>query len=122
VPTDREAYLHFRPGFAKAMDGRLYNIEYLDGIVESGAALIWWTWDSAIIAEIKEYPTGAKVVHGLVATGHLEEIVNDLIPAAEQFGREIGCIGAIIESREGWAKVLKNKGYGAHQVALWKGL
>lgn len=122
MATDREAYAHFSAGFRAAMDARLYTPAYLDELYDSGKAIIWWTWDSAILAEVKEYPTGAKVIHGLVATGELEEIVNDLIPAAEAWGKENGCVGAIIESREGWAKVLKSKGYEPHQVALWKDL
>lgn len=115
-------YFRFRDQFAEAMDGRLYTIDYLDDLVFSGRAQVWFGDDSAMVTEIRTYPTGARVIHGLVAAGSLSEIVKDLIPRAEGWGRMIGCIGAIIESREGWGRVLRKDGWEPFQQSLWKEL
>jgi hypothetical protein len=45
-----------------------------------------------------------------------------LIPLAEEWGRENGCVGALIESRVGWGEALKSEGYRPHQLAVWKDL
>lgn len=114
-------YLRFRPAFAEAMDPRLYDIDYLDGLILSGRARFWRTDTAAIVAEIKLFPTGAKVVHGLIAAGDIEGI-KSLIPLAEDWGRQVGCIGGMIDSRPGWARAMKSAGYAPHQLALWKDL
>ena len=114
-------YLRFRDQFAEAMDGRLYNIEYLDALLLSGRAKCWASQAAAIVAEIKKYPTGALVVSGVVAAGDLEEITR-LIPLAEEWGREYGCQFGMIESTEGWQRVMKKRGYETFQVSLIKTL
>lgn len=113
-------YARFRPLFAEALDARLYTVEHLDALLLSGRAQVWFGENAAIVTEIRTYPTGARVIHGLVAAGDLDEIVGALIPRAEAWGRSIGCVLAIIESRPGWARALKRKGYAPHQVALRK--
>lgn len=118
---DWAGYLRFRETFASAMNQRLYNIDYLDRLILSGRARFWRTDTAAIVAEIKIFPTGAKAVHGLIAAGDLEEI-KSLILQAEQWGRDAGCIGGMIDSRPGWAKAMKSAGYAPHQLALWKDL
>lgn len=115
------SYLRFRPQFEQALDPRLYTIEYLDALMLSGKAKCWASPNAAIIAEIKKYPTGAMVVSGVIAAGELQEIVR-LIPEAEAWGREYGCIFAMIESREGWARQMKPHGYETFQVGLIKTL
>ena len=115
-------YLRFRPLFAAALDPRLYTLDHLDALVESGRGVFFHTGTAAIVAELRAYPTGARVVHGLVAAGDLADIVEILIPAAEAWGRSRGCIAATIESRPGWARLLKTHGYAAHQTAVWKDL
>ena len=103
------------------MDPALYPIEYLDELILTGAARLWVGEHAAIVAEIRDYPGGARVVHGLVAAGRMEEIVG-LIPLAEAWGREAGCTMAIVESRAGWMKALRPSGYEMHQVSLRKEL
>lgn len=118
--ADWAGYLSFRPAFTEAMDQRLYSIDWLDGRVLDGSALFWRTENAAIIAEVREYPTGAYDIHGLIAAGELAEIVETLIPQAEAWGRENGCVGALIESREGWARALKPMGYEPYQTSVRK--
>jgi hypothetical protein len=115
-------YHRFRDRFAEAMDPRLHDLLYLDRLLFSGKAQIWFDEDAAIITEVREYPTGARVIHGVVAAGGLEEITDALIPKAEEWARSIGCVLAIVESREGWSRALRRQGYETHQVAVRKAL
>lgn len=115
-------WARWRSEFARALDERLYTIEHLDGLVETGHAQVWFGDSAAIVTEIRDYPSGARVIHGLVAAGDLREIVGTLIPRAEEWGRSIGCVMAIIESRTGWVRTLKDAGYQIHQTALRKEL
>jgi hypothetical protein len=104
------------------MDGRLFTIEYLDTLIGQMKAQVWYGERSAIVTEVKEYPSGARVIEGVVAAGDLTEIVETLIPKAEEWGREIGCTMALIQSRPGWARQLKQYGYETHQVSITKEL
>ena len=122
IVPDWSGYLRFRPDFAEVLDPRLYTIEWLDEQVLSHAVKLWIGREAAIVAQVKHYPTGARDIEGLIAAGDLEEIAGELIPAAEDFARSMGCVGAIIQSREGWARVLKGQGYQPYQIALRKEL
>jgi hypothetical protein len=114
-------YAHWRDKFASAMDPRLFNIEHLDALVAADQVQTWFGKDSAIVTELRTYPTGAKVIHGLVAAGDLDEIML-LIKIAEEWAESIGCCMAIIESRPGWVRKLKASGYAIHQTAVRKDL
>jgi hypothetical protein len=118
--TDLSAYLDWRERFA--VDASLYTLDYLDYLVTEGRGKFWSTPEAAIVAEVKTYPTGAKVIHGLVAAGELSEITGHLIPVAEAWAKEHGCVYAIIESREGWMRQLRGSGYEPFQVSLRKAL
>jgi hypothetical protein len=113
-------YAVWRPFFAKALDDRFYRLSDLDLMILNGARF-WSNDKAAIVAEIKTYPTGNKVVEGVVAAGALADIVA-LIPLAEAWGRENGAIAAKIESRAGWIKTLRKQGWEPFQAALVKGL
>jgi hypothetical protein len=117
---DWPGYRLWRPAFAAAMDRRLYTPEWLDARIAGGEAWLWRTDTAAIVAELRFYPTGARDLHGLIAAGDVTQIRDVLIPRAEAWGREAGCLGAIIESRPGWAKILKRNGYAPWQTALRK--
>lgn len=119
---DWAGYLLFRDRFASVMDERLYEIGWLDRRVLDGSAVFMRSDNAGIVSEVRTYPTGFREVHGLVAAGALDEIVAELIPAAEQWGRAHGCVGAVIESRPGWARSLKASGYEVSQVAVRKDL
>jgi len=122
IVPDWAGYLRFRPAFEQAIDPALHSIGWLDGRVLAGEALFWRTERAAIVAEVRQYPTGNRDLHGLIAAGEVNDIAEILIPQAEAFARSIGCIGAVIESRPGWARRLKGQGYSIHQVALRKEL
>lgn len=116
---DWDGYQRYRPQFEQALDSRLYNIQYVDSLVYSGRARFFNNEDAAIIVEIKVYPTGAMDVHGLLAAGELSAVLK-LIPIAEKWGKSLGCIGALIESRNGWQRALKGQGYEPFQMAIRK--
>ena len=81
-----------------------------------------WTSDAAILVTIQTYPTGARELHGMAAAGRIGSIVDVLIPQAEQWGRAMGCLFAAIESRLGWARMLKAGGYHPYQTIIRKEL
>lgn len=112
----------FRDEFAQAIDPRFYNIEYLDEALAGGLARLMVGNRSAIVVEIKQFPSGAKAVCGVIAAGDADEIENALIPRAEEWGRSLGCQFGMIESRPGWARIMKKHGYETHQVAIVKEL
>lgn len=111
-------YQAFREDFA-ALDPDRYPAWHIDEQVASGKWRCWGNDKAAILAEIKTYPAGLREVHGIAAAGDLQEIVT-LIPHAEEWGRQHGCVRAVIESREGWLRMLPD--YCAHTVAARKEL
>lgn len=122
IVPDWTGYLRFRPQFEQVTDPQFYPIEWLDAQVLKGRAWPIVGRAAALVVEVRQYPGGVRAAHGLIAAGNLSEIVNELIPRAEAWGRAQGCKFGLIESREGWAKVLKKHGWGTHQVALLKEL
>lgn len=112
-------YMRFRDQFEQAMDPRFYSIDWLDSKIRSNEYRLWASKDAAIIATIKEYPAGAKAVHGMIAAGKLHGII-ELIAKAEEWGRGLGCIAAEVSSREGWSRILPE--YSVHQVEIRKEL
>lgn len=117
-----DGYCVFRSAFSEVMDQRYHTLEWLDDQVLSGRVQFWRTDNAAMITEIRDYPTGARDIHALIAAGDLAEIVEEITPAAEQWARSQGCIAAQVESREGWAKALKPSGYESHQLIVRKEL
>lgn len=122
IVPDWAAYTRFRPQLAEAMDPAFYPVEYLDQLLLTGQAQLFTSEHAAMIAEIKDYPGGARVVHCLVAAGRIEDIVDVIRPLVEAWGMRNGCRQAIVESRSGWMKILKPHGYGVHQVSVLKEL
>jgi hypothetical protein len=104
------------------MDERYHTLRWLDEQVLSGKVKFWHSENAAMITEVRDYPTGAKDIHALIAAGDLEEIVNDITPRAEEWAREQGCLAAQVESRLGWARALKPSGYQTHQMIVRKEL
>jgi hypothetical protein len=114
-------YARWREGFAAALDPRLHGIGDVDALVWYGRARLFANERAALLAEIKPYPTGASDVHVLVGAGDLDALIA-LEPQLAAWGREHGCVGVLIESREGWAKVMNKHGYEPYQVSIRKEL
>lgn len=118
---DWAGYLVWKPLFEEAIDKALYPDCWLDFEILEGRARFWRNTTAAIVATLKEYPSGAKAVHGLVAAGDLDGI-KALIPSAERWGRAEGCIYGEIESAPGWARLMHSAGYEPCQLMLRKQL
>jgi len=119
---DWAGYLLWRPAFLEAIDQKLYPARWLDGIVASEAVQLWRSDNAAALTEIRPYPSGAADLHGLVAAGDIGEVRDILVPQAETWARLIGCAGFVIESRPGWAKLLKSQGFETRQLMVRKEL
>jgi len=115
-------YLAWRPAFVAAMDTRLHTPEWLDGRMLAGMAQFWRSAHAAAVTEIRTYPTGAYDVHGLIAAGDVGEVRDIIVPEVEAWARTIGALGIVIESRPGWARALKGRGFEPHQLAVRKEL
>jgi hypothetical protein len=122
IVPDWAGYQRFRSQLAEALDPAFYSIEYLDHLLLSGQARLFLSEHAAMVAEVKQYPGGARVAHCLVAAGRMEEITGLIRPRVEAWGAANGCTRAIVESRAGWMKVLKPHGYEIFQVSVMKEL
>jgi hypothetical protein len=118
--TDWAVYLKWRSAFASAMDMRLYTPEWLDGRILAGRAQFWRSERAAAVTEIRNYPTGAYDVHGLIAAGEVGEVRDRIVPQVEAWARAIGALGIVVESRPGWARALRSAGFEPHQLAVRK--
>lgn len=75
--------------------------------VLSGTAQLWLGERSAIVTEVIHDP---RSVHVWVAGGELRDLLS-LIPGLAAWARTMGCKGATINGRKGWARVLKSYGF-----------
>lgn len=122
IVPDWSGYVSFRDAFRQAIDERYFPLDWLDGRILDGRALFMRSEHAAIVVELRQYPGGAMDVHGLIAAGDKDEIVGDLIPRAEAWGRENACLAGVVESRPGWARALKPSGYEVSQITVRKEL
>jgi hypothetical protein len=120
--TDWAGYRLWRTAFAEAMDPRLHPPEWLDARILAGSAQFWRSDKAAAVTEVRSYPTGAYDVHGLVAAGDVREVRDAILPEVERWGRAIGALGIVIESRPGWGRALRPAGFETHQLAIRKEL
>jgi hypothetical protein len=115
-------YSRWRPAFAAAMDVRLHTPEWLDARLLARSAQFWRSEHAAAVTEIRNYPTGAYDIHGLVAAGDVGEVRDRIVPQVEAWARAIGALGIVVESRSGWARALRPAGFAPHQLAVRKDL
>lgn len=116
------AYLQWRAALIATLDPRLYTAEWLDEQVMSGRFILLANRDAAILASVQIYPTGLKEIQGELATGKRETIVSALIPCIEREAKAAGCSSALIQSRQGWIRVMRKFGYNLHQSSIRKAL
>lgn len=122
MTPDWAGYCEFRARFAQVMDERYHTLDWLDMKVLHGEVQFWRSDNAGCITEIRDYPTGATDLHALIGAGDLGEIITEIFPRAEAWGRKQGCIAAQVESRPGWARALKPYQYETHQVIVRKEL
>jgi hypothetical protein len=114
-------YALWRDRLLEGVDEALYPAAWLDLMVGNGTFRCWASDDAAIIAAIKNYPSGAREVHGMVAAGDIDAI-KSLVPFAEQWGREHGATRATIASHPAWSRLMRNAGYEPEQLQITKEL
>lgn len=120
-PPHWDEYQKRRIEIAGMLDARCYSIGWLDSQILNGDALVFASEGGVIVVTVKRYPAGATELHGLVATGSLPAVVT-LIEEAEQWATLAGVDFACVESRPGWERILKKRGYQLHQVSVRKDL
>ena len=111
----------FRSEVAGLLDERFYPLAWVEAEIAEGriATLVN---DTAIIGfEAKRYPGGASELHGLFAAGDLDGVLA-LIDEVCSLARELGVTVAAIESRAGWERVLKGRGFVRDKVRIVKEL
>lgn len=119
--TDWLAYLDRRDEIAGILDPRCYTIDWLDTEVGSGRIQIRSNQGAVIGFEVKVYPAGARELHGMFAVGDVGDCLA-LWDDAEAQATADGFEFAVIASREGWARVMRSRGYVVHQTEIRKEL
>jgi hypothetical protein len=116
TPFDRH-----RDEIASILDERFYPLAWVEQEIAAGRIALMHN-DTAIIGiERRHYPGGAVELHGMFAAGALAGIL-ELIDLAIEAGRQAGCTVAAIDSRGGWSKVLKSRGFAVDRVRIVKEL
>jgi len=113
-------YQAWRQAFHDMLDPRFYPASWLDAEIAAGRMMLMAVEDAAILFSVKVYPSGLKELQGEAACGNREAIVLTLIPAAERWAKSIGCESAVIQSREGWSRVMRKFGYSPYQTSIRK--
>lgn len=90
---------------ALAHAGDTHSLDDVKGMVQRREARFWAGRGAAVVTQIEDYPRGRWLLFWL-AGGDLHELVDELRPAAEVYGRANGCKRAIILGRPGWERVL----------------
>ena len=106
---------------ALAHDGGFHAIEDVEAAIADGEAHFWPGARSAIVTQFWLFPK-ARALNFWLAGGDLDEIVEALRPAIEDWARQRGCDRLVIAGRPGWARALKTFGYSPLWTALGKDL
>lgn len=112
------------PFLQAALDAEPIVTHHLEDVREAIAddrAQLWVTQNSAIVTEIKDYPSGVRIMHYWLSGGNLGEIIA-LLPVIEDYGRLAGCVGIDVRGRRGWQPIVKHLGYRAVGTHYFKDL
>lgn len=116
--TFPETYQQWRPAFEEALDARYYPIAWLDYVVMEGRAIFLATDDAAVVIEVRYFPTGAKDLHVICGAGALDELRGEILRLMVNAAHDNGCLAVAVESREGWARALKDLGFSTYKTVL----
>lgn len=108
-----------RPWLEAALeyDGGFHGLADVRAAVEAGEAHFWPGVRSAVVTQFWDFPR-LKAIHYWLAGGELDEIVEQMQPTINAWGRAHGCEKSIICGRLGWKKPLAACGY----EPLWLGM
>lgn len=117
--TTGDAYGLHREAIAGILDERKFPLWWVDQEVEAGRIAVIGNEAGCVGVQRREYPGGAVELHVMFAAGKLDACLSiwDGIEAAAT-----GFDLAGVESRSGWQKVLKSRGFRLDQVRLVKDL
>lgn len=116
-----EGYLRHRAEIIDMLDERFFPYWWVEQQISNGSIAVLENDEAVIGVERRTYPGGAVELHGMFAAGDMEaigELVDDACTAA----KAAGCDVAAIESRPGWAKLFKAKGFETDRVRIVKEL
>lgn len=119
----RDAFDRLWPLLAEAVAryGPTHEKEHVWDDIESGRAQFWPGVNSAMVTEVKSYPTGFKEIIGWLAAGSLAEI-EVMMGFAEQAAKADGCQRVNLMCREGFKRPFAKKGYRQKMIILVKDL
>jgi hypothetical protein len=95
---------------ALAEAGRTHALDDVKAMVLRDDARFWAGRSSALVAAVEDDPGERRLLIWL-AGGAREELEEELLPKAEDWGRACGCRRVLIIGRPGWERALKTKGY-----------
>jgi len=95
---------------ALAHAGRTHSLADVRALIEAGEARFWAGRDCAAVAALERDPGERRLLIWL-AGGALGELLDDLLPRVEAWGRECGCRRVVVIGRAGWERSLKSKGF-----------
>lgn len=117
--TTGDAYGLHRDAIAGILDERFFPLEWVDQEVAEGRIAVIGDASGCVGVTRREYPGGAVELHVMFAAGELSACLRiwDQIEASAQ-----GFDLAAVESRQGWAKALKSRGFRVDRVRVVKEL
>lgn len=121
MATASEAFNRHRDEIASILDERFYPLAWVQAEIEAGRIGLMHNATAIIGYERRHYPGGAVELHGMFAAGRMAGIL-ELIDIAVDAAWHAGCTVAAIDSRAGWAKILKTRGFVTDRVRITKEL
>lgn len=95
-----------------------FTLDDVKAEVLAREARFWAGRNAAMVTKVTEMPR-LKVLNFWLAGGELAELRDELAPAGEAYGRELGCDVVAVAGREGWSRVL---GYARSHTVCMKDL
>lgn len=106
---------------ALAYDGGFHLIEDIERFISEGTAHFWPGKQSAVITQFWEFPR-CKALNYWLAGGDMAELLTEMQPQIEAWGRAQGCGRIIIAGRKGWERAMAPHGFKPVWTALMKEL
>lgn len=111
------AYTRHRAEIASILDERFWPLWWVESQISEGKIDLLSN-DTAIIGiEVRNYPGGARELHGLFAAGEKAGI-KELVEQALAIGEAAGLTCAAIESRHGWEREFRDLGFVRNKVRI----
>lgn len=121
TPEAMAAYTRHRAEIAGILDERFFPLWWVESQISAGHIGLVHS-DSAVIGvEVRNYPGGAKELHGMFAAGD-KDAIRALVVQVCEAAADMGCHVAAIESRPGWAREFRNLSFQTDRVRIVKDL